>query len=153
MEAQPRKKKRPLTLKQKRFVQKYIELDGNGTQAAIAAGYASGENSAHSIATENLRKPAIIETLAQASARAGLTLHRCAETVAAALDADKPLVVDGAVEKTPDWQSRLRASELGAKFLGALKEGDTTNTMNLICSPDGLAKLVSEYHKQKTLEK
>jgi phage terminase small subunit len=47
-------KEKPLTAKQKRFVEEYL-LDFNGTQAAVRAGYAF--KSAPVIASENLRKP------------------------------------------------------------------------------------------------
>ena len=52
--------KRELTPKQKRFVAFY---DGNATQAAIKAGYS--EKTAHSMGAENLRKPEIINAIAQ----------------------------------------------------------------------------------------
>lgn len=47
---------RKLTPKQKKFAEEYVK-SGNGTRAAIAANYKS--KSAHSIATENLQKPAV----------------------------------------------------------------------------------------------
>ena len=50
-----------LTPKQKAFVREYKKNGGNGTQAAIKAGYS--ENTADVIATENLRKPNIREAL------------------------------------------------------------------------------------------
>ena len=50
-----------LTPKQKAFVREYKKNGGNGTQAAIKAGYS--ENTADVIATENLRKPSIREAL------------------------------------------------------------------------------------------
>lgn len=49
-------KKNKLTDKQRLFAEEYIK-DSNATQAAIKAGYSP--KSAHSIATENLQKPAI----------------------------------------------------------------------------------------------
>lgn len=45
-----------LTVKQKRFVAEYL-IDGNGTRAAIRAGYSA--KTAGAIATENLTKPLI----------------------------------------------------------------------------------------------
>lgn len=45
-----------LTLKQQKFADNYIET-GNATQSAIDAGYS--KKTAHSIATENLQKPAL----------------------------------------------------------------------------------------------
>lgn len=51
-----------LTLKQERFVQEYL-AHGNGTKAAIAAGYS--RRTARAIACENLKKPAIAAELAK----------------------------------------------------------------------------------------
>src|SRR5437868_1419916 len=50
------KKEIKLTLKQQLFCDWYLKL-ANGTQAAIKAGYS--EDTAYSIASENLRKPEI----------------------------------------------------------------------------------------------
>ena len=55
--------KMKLTPKQKAFVREYKKNGGNGTKAAIKAGYS--ENTADVIATENLRKPNIREALVQ----------------------------------------------------------------------------------------
>ncbi|MGL5529063.1 MAG: terminase small subunit [Plesiomonas shigelloides] len=49
--------------RQRKFVDEYIRNGSNGTQAAIFAGYS--ENSAASIACENLNKPYIKEALEQ----------------------------------------------------------------------------------------
>ncbi|MAF42873.1 MAG: hypothetical protein CMI54_01715 [Parcubacteria group bacterium] len=46
-----------LTPKQNKFVKAYIENGGNGTQAALTAGYS--ETSAGAIADENMKKPGI----------------------------------------------------------------------------------------------
>ena len=51
-----------LTPKQKAFVRAYKTNGGNGTQAAISAGYS--EESARAISSENLTKPYIQEALA-----------------------------------------------------------------------------------------
>lgn len=52
-----------LTKKQRAFIKEYKANGGNGTQAAIKAGYS--EHTADVIATENLRKPSISEALAK----------------------------------------------------------------------------------------
>ena len=49
--------------KQKLFAEEYI-VDFNATQAAIRAGYS--EKTAHSIGSENLKKPAIQELISRA---------------------------------------------------------------------------------------
>lgn len=62
-----------LTIKQEKFVQNYIE-HGNGTKAAIDAGYS--DNSAKAIASENLTKPYVAEQVhkyqSEAAAKVGL---------------------------------------------------------------------------------
>ena len=50
-----------LTPKQKAFVREYKANGGNGTQAAIKAGYS--EKTARKIASENVTKPDIQEAL------------------------------------------------------------------------------------------
>lgn len=52
-----------LTPKQKAFVREYKKNGGNGTQAAIKAGYS--EKTARKIASENVTKPDIQEALKQ----------------------------------------------------------------------------------------
>jgi phage terminase small subunit len=52
------KKKPKLTLKQEKFVNKYIET-GNGTEAVIQAGYDTNRDVARRISSENLTKPDI----------------------------------------------------------------------------------------------
>lgn len=54
-----------LTAKQERFVAEYLK-DGNATRSAIAAGYS--EKTAHSVGSENLRKPEIAAKIAAAQA-------------------------------------------------------------------------------------
>ena len=52
-----------LTKKQREFIRAYKSNGGNGTQAAIKAGYS--EKTAEVIASENLTKPIIKEALAE----------------------------------------------------------------------------------------
>ena len=56
-----------LTPKQKAFIREYKTNGGNGTQAAIKAGYS--ENTARAISSENLTKPYIREALAEHEAK------------------------------------------------------------------------------------
>jgi len=62
-----------ITLKQRGFVRSYISNGGNGTQAALESYNTNDPNTAHSIASENLQKPAIKRAIEQALERAGLT--------------------------------------------------------------------------------
>ena len=63
---------RRLTLKQTKFVKEYINNGGNGTQAALQA-YDTDVITAPSIASENLNKPNIQDTIQQALQQNGLT--------------------------------------------------------------------------------
>ncbi|WP_283608561.1 terminase small subunit [Faecalispora anaeroviscerum] len=72
-----------MTEKQKRFCEEYL-IDLNASQAAIRAGYSA--RSAHSIATENMQKPAvrarIDEALATRSKRTGVNADRVVRELA-----------------------------------------------------------------------
>jgi phage terminase small subunit len=67
MKEKPKQKK--MTLKQRKFTKEYLK-SGNGTQAAIKAGYS--KKSAHDIASENLRKPEIKAAVASAAEKLGI---------------------------------------------------------------------------------
>lgn len=64
--SKPRQK---LTLKQAKFAKEYIK-SGNGTQAAIKAGYS--KNSAQEIASENLSKPIVRNEIQSAAEKLGI---------------------------------------------------------------------------------
>jgi phage terminase small subunit len=65
----------PLTARQARFVEEYL-IDGNGTAAAIRAGYAAA--GAHVTASRTLRDPKVAERIrvAQAETRAALKIDQ-----------------------------------------------------------------------------
>ena len=71
-------KKRPLTIKQKRFIENIL-VDGNGTKAAIDAGYSA--KTAKEIASENLTKPTIKaeidKRIAQIENKTELSIKTC----------------------------------------------------------------------------
>lgn len=62
-----------LTLKQRRFVKQYIKNKGNGTKAALEVYDTKNAHVAQSIATENLSKPVIKETIEDAMKKEGIT--------------------------------------------------------------------------------
>lgn len=57
----PKPKLEKLTLKQRTFAEEYVRRNGNGTQAAIAAGY--GPEGAHVRGSENVRKRKVAEVI------------------------------------------------------------------------------------------
>ena len=62
-----------LTIKQRQFVKKYVEQNGNGTKAAMVVYNTSKPQVAQSIASENLSKPMVRKAIELALERAGLT--------------------------------------------------------------------------------
>lgn len=72
--------RKQLNPRQKRFVKEYLK-DLNGTEAALRAGYS--KVSAHSIASENLKKPEISAAIAKAQEKRGQKLDITAERVLA----------------------------------------------------------------------
>lgn len=91
------KNKRGLTVKQDKFCRLYART-GNGTQAAIEAGYS--EVSAHSIASENLNKPEIAAEVAKHR-------HRIAER----LDVSREKLINDAAH---DAESASIAGDYGS---------------------------------------
>ena len=62
-----------LTIKQKIFVNKYIETKGNGTRAALEAYNTDSQDVAKNIASENLTKPNVREAIQKALTSLELT--------------------------------------------------------------------------------
>lgn len=119
-------KRPPKTIKEKKFVNEYLKT-GNATEAASKIYDVSNRNSARSIGSENLAKldfPSILD-------RAGITDDFIAKTMKEGMEASKPIsAVSGkdAGEASmdfidvPDWQARLKATELATKAKGHLKD-------------------------------
>lgn len=126
-----------LTLEQAEFVREYTdpasENFGNGTQAALAVYDTNDPNTAHVIASENIRKPTVRIAMELALAERNLTPNRIAYTLDQSLDANKVVIGTNTATKetvtieTPDHNIRLRGAELTAKLLDAFprKEGES----------------------------
>ena len=95
------RRKRELTAQQARFVDEYL-VDGNGTQAAIRAGYS--EHSAPQIGSRLLRHPLVAAALAERQTEVGERLDLEATQVLAELR----LVVERCLQAMPvlDGQGR-----------------------------------------------
>lgn len=139
----PKVKKPKLTPRQDKFIDKYIEL-GNGSEAARQAGYS--DNSAKAIASENLTKPDIQQTLAErkdaAAKKAGFTLDFKYEMLKKAAQlALIPLNVDQAA----DIRGLVAVMDITNKMNGhyeAEKKDITTDVSN-----DGLKELIAQIKK------
>lgn len=104
-----------MTPKQKAFVRAYKANGGNGTQAAIEAGYS--ENTAYSIGSENLRKPEIQEALEKHEKKLQEKYEYTIDEFVKDLDTVK-MQSDSERNRTV----QLKAIELKAKAFGLLVE-------------------------------
>lgn len=101
-------KPRPLTRKQKLFVEEYVAT-GNGTRAAIAAGHST--LSARTIAQENLTKPAVVAAIRE------LTKDADESRIATAKERQEFFTRMMKSEDVP-YRDRIRAAELLGKAQG-----------------------------------
>lgn len=100
-----------VTIKQKLFVKRYVENKGNGTQAALDVYDVKNSNTAHAIASENLRKPTIQQAIHQALEAKGLDPLSIGGYL-------KEAIVSGLGVKATNADS-LRGIDLFAKLTGA----------------------------------
>lgn len=90
-----KKTKRPLTIKQRKFIDEVV-ISWNATDAAIKAGYkAKNRNTAHAIGAENIQKPTIkaeIEDRLEVAKKMIYTLATTAEKEEIRLRASQDIV-------------------------------------------------------------
>lgn len=130
-----------LTVKQRRFCDYYIET-GNGTEAAVRAGYSV--NSAKEIASENLTKPNIANYIQKVSEQ--LQNERLATIIEV-----KEYWTSTMREQEGDHTYRLKASEYLARTMGAFidKTEITGKEGGPIEISDTREKLIAELTKGK----
>lgn len=112
-----------LTPKQKAFVREYKRNGGNGTQAAIKAGYS--ENTADVIATENLRKPNVKKALEIEEKKLQEKYEYTIDDMVRELD-DVKLKADAEQNR----QAQIKAIELKGKAFGLFVEKVENNIIN-----------------------
>lgn len=112
-----------LTPKQKAFVREYKANGGNGTQAAIKAGYS--ENTADVIATENLRKPSIKEALEKEEKKLQEKYEYTIDDMVRELD-DVKMKADAEQNR----QAQIKAIELKGKAFGLFVDKVENNIIN-----------------------
>ena len=130
-----------LTKKQEMFARWYVssEVNMNGTEAARRAGYKGSDNTLASVATENLRKPAIRKEIDRrlnvAAAGAAVTVERVLRqlqaTFAMAFDAGK-------------YSPAVRCLELQGKYLKMFSDQIEHVQSLEDCSTEGLVELLRE---------
>ena len=104
----------PLTPKQRRFAEEY-QIDLNGTQAAIRAGYSA--RTANRIASENLTKPDIAAEIARLQRERAERLELTADWVLSRLRDEAEDRREGATHA-----GRIRALEILGKHLGLFRD-------------------------------
>ena len=138
-----------LSKKQALFAVEYVRLKGNGTQAAIAAGYS--EKTAATIAKENIRKPHIknrIEELTEAAdaekiADAKEVLQLLTEIVRGEMSEEvvalNPQCEESRTNRKPTIKDRSKALEILSRCLGmTLPETQVNVTPVIITGEDKL---------------
>ena len=132
---------RQLTVKQEAFIHAYCTNGGNGTQAALTAGYS--ENSAYAIAEQNLKKheisSAIAEWRAQNAAKAQITVESLTEE----LEKDRKLARD-----LDQPSAAVSATNSIAKLHGLLAE-DRKNSRDPLT--DAMARIAKRTEERKRL--
>ena len=116
--------KMKLTPKQKAFVREYKANGGNGTQAAINAGYS--EDSARAISSENLTKPYIQEAIKQEEKKLQEKYEYTIDDMVRELDDVK---CKSDAEK--NRQAQIKAIELKGKAFGLFVEKQETTVKGL----------------------
>lgn len=112
-----------LTPKQKAFVREYKKNGGNGTQAAINAGYS--EESARAISSENLTKPYIQEALKQEEKKLQEKYEYTIDDMVRELD-DVKMKADAEQNR----QAQIKAIELKGKAFGLFVDKVENNIIN-----------------------
>ena|ERR1700761_8966222 len=143
----PKSKNPKLTPKQEKFVDKYLEL-GNGTKAAKEAGYSA--RTADKIASENIRKPEIMASIAEkkeaAAKKAGFTLDFKYKMLKKAAElALLPTHNQYGVTSNADVRGLVAVIDITNKMNGhyeAVKSEVNTEVNN-----DGLKELISQIKK------
>jgi len=98
-----------LTTKQRVFCELYAANGGNGTQAAIAAGYS--ESSAAESASQNLRNYEVVEYIKM------LTKNETDERIATAIDRQR-FWTSVMLDKNEKMEHRIKTSEILGKAQG-----------------------------------
>lgn len=127
---------RDLTLQQRGFVKDYLET-GNATLAAIRNYNVRNDNSARVIASQNLAKPAIRQTIHEALEVHGLTNDHLAGKIAELVNATKRVTIlrNGEIELVKEEVDSY-AVKSGLDFVFRIKEAE------IIADSDKLPKLV-----------
>jgi len=147
-----------LTFKQKLFVQKYVENKGNGTQTALQVYDTTNPKIAQSIATENLSKPLIKESIDQIAAKQGITHSTILDTFkdlatrkVDKVSADAKLKANIEMAKVLGMYPSTKHARLNINLKGSVKDMNYQEVKNeLKVIDDELATVMNEANKPTT---
>lgn len=131
-----------LTKKEQTFVNKYLET-GHGVQSALAAYDTEDYNTAGAIASENLRKPKIIDAIQKA-----LSDDLLSKVHLEGLFATKPVIVKTetgieVIDETADFQVRAKYLDMAYKIKGSYAP-EKRVTLNIESEPSERIKKLAE---------
>ena len=116
--------KQNLTLKQRAFVAKYIDNNGNGLQAALDSYDTINNEVAKSIASENLTKPYIKQSIQDILDSRGLNLSVISENL--------KKIANSSPDKPLSGTEVIKANEVLLRLHGAYpRTGSGSSTLNL----------------------
>ncbi len=128
-----------LSLRQEGFVKKYIENNGNGTQAALEVYNVKNDNSAAVTASRLLRNVNIQQRIRESLQATGLTPESISEYL-------KKAIVSGLGERATNADS-LRGLDLYAKLTGAYDRQDVEQSYKITLSKLNSKELKMELEK------
>ena len=105
---------RSITLKQKKFADKYLET-GNATKAALETYKVKNENSAASVGSENLTKPKIkdyLEGEARGAATRIVKMSQSAKNEAVKLNANKDILDRAGYKPTDKIEANITIDKM-----------------------------------------
>lgn len=114
-----------LTIKQTKFVKAYVATNGNGRQSALMSYDTTSQDVANAIAVENLQKPSIKEAIEQALIKHEITMDAAVKPIADGLLATRTVGFGEDALETVDHSTRLKASGMALKLMGAEQKSDT----------------------------
>lgn len=131
MAKKPIDKNKPLTIKQRKFVNEYVANDGNGREAAKAVFRVTTDGSAATLATQTLNRPNVKAAIENALKTHGITIEKATKPIADGLQATREVATKGGMVERADHPTRLKASGMALKLLGAdQKEEKATVNFN-----------------------
>lgn len=105
-----------VTLKQKKYIQKYVETGGNGTQAALEAYDTINPLTAAAISSENLTKPYIQEEIDKILKDKNLTLEQNLDNITRIANGTPETKLSADVVLKANLElARLRGADMGHK--------------------------------------